>query len=151
MLQVILPGDTGRADVPLRPEEMDAAAHFVRNQGYSPEHFGLEPVGHSNYEAWPVPGAQILPEPGGVHELVRESIPDANADPSTEPSVELPVELPERLPAELSVEPAKPESTLAVGAEPVPEPEPASAAKQSSDAQAKLRAIVWKSFPKPRS
>jgi len=63
MLQVTLPGDTGRADVPLRPEEMDAAAHFVRNQGYSPERFGLEPVGHSNYMAWPVPVDQINPEP----------------------------------------------------------------------------------------
>jgi hypothetical protein len=135
MLQVTLPGDTGRADVPLRPREMDAAAHFVRNQGYSLERFGLEPVGHSNYAAWPVPADQILPEPvpavspesGGECEPARESTLGASVDPLVEPPEELP---------------AKP----AVEQEP-PKPEQAAA----PDAQAKLHTIVWKSFPRPRS
>jgi len=138
MLQVTLPGDTGRADVPLRPEEMDAAAHFVRNQGYSPERFGLEPVGHSNYMAWPVPVDQInpelvpvvSPEPGGECEPAVESALGASAD--------LLVELPEEPPAELTAEPT-------VEREP-PRPEQA-----VPDAQAKPHTIVWKAFPRPRS
>ena len=138
MLQVTLPGDTGRTDVPLRPEEMDAAAHFVRNQGYSPERFGLEPFGHSNYMAWPVPADQIKPEPvpvvspepGGECEPAVESTLGASAD--------LLVELPEEPPAKPMAEPA-------VEREP-PRPEQA-----APDAQAKPHTIVWKAFPRPRS
>ena len=142
MLQVTLPGDTGRADVPLRPEEMDAAAHFVRNQGYSLERFGLEPFGHSNYMAWPVPADQIKPEPvpvvspepGGGYEPAVESTLGA--------SVGLLVEPPEGPTAEPTAEPA---------VEPAVEREahrPEQAA--APEAQAKPRTIVWKAFPRSR-
>ena len=138
-----LPGDTGRADVPLRPEEMDAAAHFVRNQGYSPERFGPEPARHSNYMAWPVPADQIKPEPvpvvspepGGGYEPAVESTLGA--------SVGLLVEPPEGPTAEPTAEPA---------VEPAVEreaPRPGLAA--APDAQAKPHTIVWKAFPRPRS
>ena len=134
-----LPGDTGRTDVPLRPEEMDAAAHFVRNQGYSPERFGLEPFGHSNYMAWPVPADQIKPEPvpvvspepGGGYEPAVESTLGA--------SVDLLVEPPEEPTAEPAVEPAVEREA----------PRPGLAA--APDAQAKPHTIVWKAFPRPRS
>ena len=133
-----LPGDTGRADVPLRPEEINAAAHFIRNQGYSPERFGLEPVGHSNYMAWPVPVDQIKPEPvpvvspepGGGCEPVVESTLGASAD--------LLVELPEEPPAKPMAEPAV-------------EREPSRPEQAAPDAQAKPHMIVWKAFPRPRS
>lgn len=134
-----LPGDTGRADVPLRPEEMDAAAHFVRNQGYSPERFGLEPVGHSNYAAWPVPVDQIKPEsvPVVLPELGGECEPAA--EPTLGASANLLVEPPEEPTAEPAAEPA-------VEREP-PRPEQAAA----PDAHAKPHTIVWKAFPRPRS
>ncbi|HON42191.1 MAG TPA: hypothetical protein PLM74_03545 [Bacillota bacterium] len=139
MLQVTLPGDTGRADVPLRPEEMDAAAHFIRSQGYSPEHFGLEPVGHSNYMAWPVPADQILPEPGGEHEPDAESTLGVSVDLLVEPPKE-----PSNKPA------AGPEAEPAV--EPAVEREPPRPKQAAApDAQAKPHTIVWKAFPRPRS
>lgn len=163
MLQVTLSGGTDRADVPLRPEEMDAAAHFVRNQGYSLERFGLQPVGHSNYAAWPVPADQILPEPvpavspesGGKCEPALKSTLGASVDLL----VELPVEPPVGPAVGPAVEPvvglavkpvvelaAKPVAEPAVEREP-PKPEQAAA----PDAQTKPHTIVWKSFPKPRS
>ncbi len=139
MLQVTLPGDTGRADVPLRPEEMDAAAHFVRSQGYSPERFGFAPAGHSNYMAWPVPVDQIKPEPVPV----VSSEPGGQCGPAGEStlgaSVGMLVERPEEPTAGPAAEPA-------VEREP-PRPEQAAA----PDAKAKPHTIVWKSFPRPRS
>ena len=141
MLQVTLPGDTGRADVPLRPREMDAVAHFVRSQGYLPQHSGLEPVGHSNYAAWPVPAEQILPEPA------VESTMGANAGLLVERPEEPLGELPEKP----SVGPtgewlAKPAAEPALGREP-PRPEQAA----MPDAKTKSHTIVWKAFPKARS
>lgn len=137
MLQVVLPGDTGHADVPLRPQEMDAAAHFIRHQGYSPEHFGFEPVGHSNSLAWPVPAAQISPEPE------PKSAPESELEPVREPTAGLTVDLAAQPAWEPTVAP--PEAT-----EPAMGQESAATARPAPEAQAKPHTIVWKSFPKPR-
>lgn len=54
-------GDSGRNDAPKRPQEMDAAAHLIREEGYALERFGFGP-GASVQDHGPVG-----PEPGGLH------------------------------------------------------------------------------------
>ncbi len=165
-----MPGDTGRADVPLRPQEMDAAAHFTRYQGYPPEYFGLGPVGHSNSSAWPVPAARTSLEPATArksasergsepdieherdNEPVREPIAGLAADMAPQPYEAVDAAAPPDQ-AEPITEPTAGQETP-TGAPPsgrAPSAGSGSRAEQEGDARARSHTIVWKSFPKPRS
>ncbi len=63
-------GDSGRNDAPKRPQEMDAAAHLIREKGYAPERFGFGPgVDVQGYSPFGIGLAELQGTIGLVEDL----------------------------------------------------------------------------------
>lgn len=70
MRQVEFSGDSGRNDAPKRPQEMDAAAHLIREKGYAPERFGFGPgVDVQGYSPFGIGLAELQGTIGLVEDL----------------------------------------------------------------------------------